>query len=118
MADTITITVNAVDIILVRVNNDNFSNEYYKRMDGKDYRLLTRHSSDKVPSGAGPRDRHVITFTERVFPTATTPETTRQTSVSIVGSAYELYDAQSDVALGLMDFLTEANIQKLIGKEV
>ncbi len=118
MADSITITVNAVARTLTKINNDAYANEYYLRVDGRDYRLRTKHSRDKVASGATPRDRHVITFTETIYPTATTPELVRQSQVTIVGSAYDAVADQSKVQLGLQAFLTDANIQALIGYQL
>lgn len=73
-----------------------------------------KHSKDRVAKGAQPRDRHVITLTETIYPTPTTFEVVRQSSVTIVGNNSDgAAEQQADLS-GLMAFLTAANIQKLI----
>ena len=117
LGDTITITVNSVAKILSKINQDSYSSEYLLKETLHVWRLKVRHTNDRVTSGSKRRDRHVITFTQTIYATATAPEVVRQSSVTIVGNYDDpSVDQQYDVS-GLLAYLSAANIQKLIAWE-
>lgn len=117
LGDTITITVNSVAKALSKINQDQYASEYFLKEAGGEFRLKVRHSKDKVTAGAQPRDRHVITFTETVYATSTTPVVARQSSVTIVGNYNDAAVNQQYDTSGLLGYLTAANITKLINWE-
>lgn len=117
LGDTITITVNSVAKALSKINQDQYSSEYFLKETVGEFRLKVRHSKDKVSAGKAPRDRHVITFTETVYGTPTTSEVVRQSSVSIVGNYNDTVANQQYDASGLLAYLSAANITKLINWE-
>lgn len=114
LGDPITLTIAGSAKALVRINQDSYSSEYYLKETGKEYRVRVRHSKDRVAAGAQPRDRHVITLTETVYPTPSSFEIVRQSSVTIVGNSSDGATEQQADLSGLMAFLTAANVQKLI----
>jgi hypothetical protein len=74
-ADTITITVNAVDKVLNRINDsDPYSSEYYLRSTTDEYRLFIRNSqvNDKKRVGAV-MDQHNIELIHTIY--AVSPST-------------------------------------------
>lgn len=64
---------------LVRINQDQYSSEYYLRESDVEYRLRIRHQkvapSAKYPLGL---DRHNVELTETTFATSTVPEFSRK----------------------------------------
>ncbi len=117
LGDTITITVNSVAKALSKINQDQYSSEYFLKEALGEFRLKVRHSKDKVAAGKLPRDRHVITFTETVYGTLTTAEVVRQSSVTVVGNYSDVIANQQYDASGLLAYCTPANITKLINWE-
>lgn len=117
LGDTITISRNAVNKVLSKINQDQYASEYYLKEALVEFRLKVKHSKDKVSAGKLPRDRHVITFTETVYATSTTPEVVRQSSATIVGTYSDTAVDQQYDASGLFGYLTAANIVKLINWE-
>lgn len=78
---TFTLTFNAVNKVLNRVNQDNYGSEYLLRTSTEEYRMKVRHSKETVknpdPLTRG-MDRHNIEITHTIFATATTPQFIRQ----------------------------------------
>lgn len=71
-ADTITITVNAVDKVLNKINQDGYSSEYLLRSTADEYRLFIRNSTvnDKKRPGAV-MDQHNVELIHTVYPATT-----------------------------------------------
>ena len=117
LGDTITITRNAVPKALSKINQDQYSSEYFLKEALAEFRLKVRHTKDKVAAGAMPRDRHVITFTETVYPTLTSAAVVRQSSVTLVGSYSDNSEEQVYDASGLLSYCTTGTLTKLINWE-
>lgn len=118
-SDTITITVNAVAIVLNRINQDGYSSEYLKKEATQEYRLKLRNTSFTDKNRGGKKiDRHNVEFVQTVYPVS--PAT-----LSTVRKAYAVFENESTDDLvspakftaGMLAFLTEANITKLINFE-
>jgi len=69
-ANTLTLTINAVDKVLTRHNQDNFGSEYIYRSGTESIRLLIRHSTDKFATGDVLRHNVFIERTIYATPTA------------------------------------------------
>jgi hypothetical protein len=118
-ADTITITVNAVDKVLNRINDsDPYSSEYYLRSTTDEYRLFIRNSqvTDKKRPGAN-MDQHNVELIHTIYPVApATLSTVRRLFVTLFNQQGDtLLDPKYD-AIGLLSWLTAstgANIGKL-----
>lgn len=117
-ADTITITINAVDKILNRINQDAYSSEYFLRGSDDDFRLKIRHTNYVSKTSGRTIDRHNVEFTQTVYPVS--PET-----VSTVRKVYQVLEAERldgitdphDFALGFVAFFTTGNVTKLLSYE-
>jgi hypothetical protein len=118
-ASTVTITINSVDKVLNRINDGDYSSEYYLRTSTDSFRLKLRNSTytDKLRAGRK-IDRHNIEFVHTTF--AVAPAT-----VDIVRKYYSVLENDtSDViaddakfAAGISAFQTEANFLKLLNWE-
>ena len=71
-ANTLTITIDGVANVLVRVNQDNFGSTYLLKTTTGVMTLQFRNSVEKGQST--PVDRHNMFFEHRVYATATVPE--------------------------------------------
>lgn len=59
--------------VLPLINQDGYSSEYFLDDTTVTYRAKVRHSRDSVKSGTQPYDRHSVTFSRFVKPTASIP---------------------------------------------
>lgn len=59
--------------VLPLINQDGFSAEYYLNETLVTYRAKVRHSKDNVKAGTQAFDRHTVTFSSFVKPTAAIP---------------------------------------------
>lgn len=118
-ADPVTVTINAVAKNLIRIRHDNYSSEYLLRTSLSELRLHIRNTTYVDKKRGGLRiDRHNVELTETVFPVA--PATT-----STIRKAYAVIENQQGdtlvdpvkTAAGLMGFLSEANLTKLMNLE-
>jgi hypothetical protein len=117
-ADPSVVTINAVAKNLVRINQDKYSSEYLLRTATNEYRLAVRNSSYVDKKRGVTVDRHNIELIETVFPVA--PAT-----LSFIRKAYCVIENQRgdtlvdprNVAQGLLTFLTNANIDKMMNFE-
>lgn len=116
-ADTITITINAVDKILKKINQDNYGSEYILREATGEFRMKIRNSSSQPKTLASRLNRHNVEVSHTVFATETTPELLRR--------LYFVYEDQTgddptesiDFAVGVSAFQSEANLTKLYNWE-
>jgi len=80
---TLTITINAVAIIMNRINQDNYGSEYYLHTALSDYRVKIRHTKEPATKAGVIVDRHNVDFTQTIFATLTVPQIVR--NVFLVG---------------------------------
>lgn len=76
LGNTLTITMNGsagVAKVLPLINQDGYSTEYFLDEGLITYRAKVRHSKDTVKAGTQPFDRHTVTFSRFVKPTAAIP---------------------------------------------
>lgn len=120
-ADNLTITINAIAKVLVRINQDKYSSEYFLREATGEFRLRIRNTSytatDNQRKGVLV-DRHNVEFSHTLYPVA--PATT-----AVVKKMYTVLENQqgdtlidvSKFAVGFMAFHTEPNITKMLNWE-
>lgn len=114
-ADPITVTINAVAKQLVRINQDNYSSEYLLRESDREFRLKIRNTSS---SRAGVvYSRHSVELTERIYAVGATPEVNRKSYTTFEHSNNDTGAALQNTVKGQIDFLTAANIGKLLNSE-
>jgi hypothetical protein len=117
--DTITFTINAVAKILTRIKDDGYSSEYRLRnANVEEFRANIRNSTylDKV-TGRNV-DRHSVELLHTVFAVdpATIP-TVRKSYFVLENQAVDTVVDPTKFAVGLVGFLTESNITKLVNYE-
>jgi hypothetical protein len=117
--DTITITINSVATILNRIKDDNYGSEYWKRNANVDEMLLTIKNSsytDKVTKRVV--DRHSVELRHTINPVAPeTVPTVRKSYLVLENQAFDTVVDPVKFTAGLVAFLTEANITKLVNFE-
>nr|UJQ85622.1 MAG: hypothetical protein 2 [Leviviridae sp.] len=117
-ADPSVVTINAVAKNLVRINQDKYSSEYCLRSATDEHRLNLRNSSYTDKKRGVTIDRHNIELIHTVFPVApATLSTIRKTYVVIENQRGDTLVDPRNVAQGLLAFLTNANIDKLMNFE-
>ncbi|DAD52236.1 coat protein [ssRNA phage Esthiorhiza.2_33] len=122
-ADTITISVNAVNKVLNRINDsDPYSSEYYLRSTTDEFRLFIRNSkvTDKKRPGAF-MDQHNVELIHTVYPVApATLSTVRRVFTTFLNQQGDTLTDPNYVVTGLLAWLTassSANIGKLLNFE-
>lgn len=117
--DTITFTINAVAKILTRVKDDGYSSEYRLRNANiEEFRAVIRNSTYLDKGTGRDVDRHSVELTHIVYPVspATIP-TNRKSYFVLENQAVDTIIDPTKFAVGLVGFLTESNITKLVNYE-
>ncbi len=97
-AETITLTIDTVDHVLIRINQDNFGSEYRYSGTTSSISMKVRHSTDSVDKDGISMLRHNV-FVERViFPTATELMKKESFTMTLRGGKYEDVSLSSDLA--------------------
>jgi hypothetical protein len=113
--DTLTITINAVAKVMVRVNQDGYSSEYrLKEADGE-YRLRLRNTSYADKARAGKLvNRHNVELIHTVYPVSPAVyPTIRKTYTVFEDDSGDTLATCAKEVVGLLAFQTEANVTKL-----
>lgn len=117
--DTITVTINTVAKVLVRVRDDGYGSEYRLRnANVEEFRVLIKNTSFADKATKVGYDRHSFELTHTVFPVA--PATTPIIRKSYLVLENQQVDSVVDPVkhtAGMMAFLTEANLTKLVNFE-
>lgn len=117
-ADTLTITINSVAKVLNRINQDQYSSEYFLRGTTEEFRLKIRHTSYTNSVTGKLTDRHNVELVQTVYPVA--PATVATIRKSYVVLENERADGVTDPLnfdLGFAAFLSSANLTKLLNYE-
>jgi hypothetical protein len=96
--DTLTVTINAVGIVLNRINQDAYASQYYYGNATDSYTVNIRHTKESATTGKPQMIRHNIEFIHVKFGVAPAPDVTRNMFTTI----REPYN--DDIAAGLLDF--------------
>lgn len=124
-ADPQTITINAVDKTLKKINQDKYSSEYLLRSSTDELRLVIRNTSYLDKKRGVNIDRHNCELTQTVFPVApATLSTVRKCYTVIENQQGDTLTDPTNVASALLCWLTivsgvvtNANITKLMNFE-
>jgi hypothetical protein len=117
LANTLTITVNAVPVTLVRVNQDNEGSKYIKKTSLQSDTLYIRNSYGQVVKGkAETFDVHNLSFERIVYATPTVNEKTYTASATFRMNRTGDPETTEDVAIGFMD-LAAAQISAIVDGE-
>lgn len=122
-SDTITLTINSVPKTLVRINQDSYSSEYMLKETLGCFRLRLRNTSyqDKSRGAAGTTikvNRHNVELIHEVYPAASAVFSTFRKAYLVFEN--DDNDNATDpvkMTAGLIGFLSEANLTKLLNWE-
>lgn len=122
LGDTFTVTLDGsggTAVVCSKINQDNFSAEYFKKDSGNlyDIRVRVRHSKESPTKEGIVFDRHNVEITQTVYATATLPQYVRQAYAVIRNQAADDLVGITNVVEALSFWLTDANSDKLIGWE-
>jgi hypothetical protein len=118
-SDTVTVTINAIDKTMSRINQDKYSSEYLLRGTTDEFRLRIRHSeyTDKARGGAVV-DRHNVELVQTVYPVApATKSTIRKAYIVLENERGDGLNDPLNFDLGFAGFLSVPNLTKLINWE-
>lgn len=80
-ANTLTISVNAVNKVLKRINQDQYTTQYYLREATQEFTVNIRHSKESPQKDGTVFDRHNVELIQTVYATSSAPAYTRVTYV-------------------------------------
>jgi hypothetical protein len=103
------------NLSLLKINQDAYSGEYFKRVSNTEYRVKVRHTTEKVTAGSRPMARHNVDFTVTQFQTDSTPPKVRQAYFVLRQPISEDDTSFTTFSKNLALFLTDGNISSLIG---
>jgi hypothetical protein len=104
-------------ITLAKINQDAYSGEFFKRVSNTEYRVKVRHSQEKLSPGSRPMARHNVEVSVTQFQTDGTPPIQRVAYYVLRQPMSEADATFVDFSENLALFLTEDNIEKVIGWE-
>lgn len=117
-SDPSTVTINAVGKNLIRINQDGYSSEYLLKETTGEFSLRLRNSSYTSKDRAVKVDRHNAELIHTIYgATSADPPTIRKAYMVFENDQGDDASEFEDFVTGLVDFLTAANITKLIGWE-
>lgn len=117
-SDTLAITVDGVEKSLTRINQDAYASEYLLREDTGEFSLRIRNTSYVRKATAVKVDRHNVELVHTVYGIeASDPAIVRKVYIIFENDRGDpLADAEANTT-GLVTFLTEANILKMLNWE-
>lgn len=111
---TITIKIGTRDVILTRVNQDNYGSEYRFRGPVDQVSMKIRHSLDSVDKDGIKMERHNVFFEHTVYPTPTSAMQKYSFTSTIRGGSQNDPAAAGHLAFGAREWLTQTNIDDLV----
>lgn len=67
LGDTISITLDGVATTLNKINQDNYTSEYFVRSTAQEVRLRIRHAQENVTPGKPVMERHQVDLTQTIY---------------------------------------------------
>lgn len=107
-SNTLTIMIGATPKELKRINQDNYSAQYYLRESTQEFTVNVRHSRENVLKDGTRFDRHNVELVHSVFPTETTPGQERIAYAVFRNKRTDDYEAVQESFYGLDEMLSQA----------
>lgn len=117
IGEQLTVTYNAVAKVLNRINQDNYSSEYFWRDAVEEFTVRIRHSNESVRAGQPAYERHTVDLTRKVYATTTTPERVFQTYTVIRLQKGSDPNAAELLVSALCSLESAAFVDKVVGWE-
>jgi hypothetical protein len=115
IGEQLTVTYNGVAKVLNRINQDNYTAEYFFRDSVEEYTVRIRHATESVRAGQPAFERHTVDLTRKVFATATVPERIYQTYTVIRLMKGADPDAAELLVAALCSLESAAFVDKVVG---
>lgn len=112
--NTITITIDETPKVLVRINQDKYTSEYYLHETDQEFTVNVRHSQEGFLADGSRYDRHNVEIIHTVFGTVDSPSITRTAYAVFRNKRSDDYDAVADLNNGLVAFLDATTITDLL----
>lgn len=106
---TITITVNAVDKVLNRINQDNYGSEYSLLSDTESWNLKIRHATDSPDADGMTMFRHNMYLEHVTYATSTDPMTKETLTWTMRAGKFDGISELEYVAKGLLAYLAASS---------
>jgi len=105
--------------VLPLINQDGYSSEYFLDDTTVTYRVKVRHSHDNVKAGTQSFDRHTVTMTRFLKPTATVPSSQSDITFTIRNDPNGVASDIIDVSEAMSFYMVKAGgiAAKLLGWE-
>lgn len=117
-ADNITLTIDGTDKVLVRINQDKYSSEYFLREADGEFRMNIRHASYVNKTSGRRTDRHNAELIQTIYQDdLSVAPRTRKAYFIFEHEAAEASTDPVQFTLGLMGFANYANLTKLMNWE-
>lgn len=116
-SDTLTLTINAVDKTLNRINQDGYSSEYLLREDTGEFRLRIRNTKYTDKTRSISVDRHNVEFVHMVYGEVGSTPIVRKQYIVFENDAGDGLGTVADTVVALSSFVTEANVVKMLNWE-
>lgn len=107
--------VGAETFDLPKIDDGNYSSEFFLRGVDAEFRVKVRHSKERGAAGKPGLDRHNVELTKRTYPGVDTPERINTAYVVIRNDPNSDGSEAADLANALVAILTETAISDLIG---
>lgn len=121
LGDTITINLGTYDapkeITLRKINQDNYSAEYYLKEADRGHTILVRHSTEKTRVKGALVNRHNVTYTQDIFPTADYPQGQQYQSYTVIRMPTHTLDLDSRPVADAVFRFTMDRIVQILGRE-
>lgn len=115
-ANTLSITINSVEKILKRINQDNFGTRYYLHEADQEWTVNIRHSQESPQKDGTVYDRHNVELIHTVFDTEAALGFTRVTYIVIRNERDDDYTEIGYDVESVADLIkATGNIQDLLG---
>lgn len=111
---TLTISVNAVNKVLNRINQDNYATRYYLHEATQDFTANIRHSTEK--RGGVMYDVHTVNIIQTVFATPTVPAKVRESWMTIRNQKDDSFSDIGYIPTALADLIkVSGHVDSLLG---
>jgi len=114
LGDPISITYNTVAKNLVKINQDSYGSEYYLDDGDQKYTLSVKHT---IPSKGASGESHLVRLDVEHYSSGVLVRTSSAWSVIKTFDGTQDTNASQYTTEALVDFLTDANVAKVVGRE-
>lgn len=117
IGDTISLTIDSVAKVLVKIREDGYAAEYRLKETTQQFDLKIRHQDESPKAGFAQMERHNAELRQTVFGVSGAPNVVRYYSFTLRQAKSDDSIASRKLALGLVAWQTAGNLDKVLGWE-